>query len=353
MVHLSIGPEFLPELKAVCQYINHRLGLHQCHFKNFNKNHDILVTTLDPGKWTVDNFTIQFKLHETRTTNFGEYMQDIDGYIEAPSYEHIKKFFKAAQDYNDNIDIHGTCENGYIKILTFDGHWELSTTMKKRPFESIKLPKAVLSEFITDIENFSSPTTIASYEKFGIAHSRIYMLHGPPGTGKTSLIQCVASRLNMSLASFTVNSKTDDNDLKRALSRLPKNSIFVLEDIDSLFLKNKDDCLTLSGLLNIFDGLERLKNNLLIFITTNHLNELGTAMKRRIDYFIKFEYCNKQQIRELVERFRPNEDISQLDELCAGMKFTPCALQKFLIQNKPLDRIREECLDSSLDHLYV
>jgi SpoVK/Ycf46/Vps4 family AAA+-type ATPase len=83
---------------------------------------------------------------------------------------------------------------------------------------------------------------------------------------------------------------------------LPKKSVFVLEDIDCLFTDRKTDDtnnLTFSGFLNIFDGVTRLKDDMLVFITTNHLETLDPALKRRVDYFVEFDYCTKKQIRDL------------------------------------------------------
>ena len=60
----------------------------------------------------------------------------------------------------------------------------------------------------------------------------------------------------------------------RALRRLPKKAIFVLEDIDVLFKERKENdnyksMISFSGLLNSLDGMA-FKDDLITIMTTNY-----------------------------------------------------------------------------------
>lgn len=63
------------------------------------------------------------------------------------------------------------------------------------------------------------------------------MLHGPPGTGKSSFVQAVSSKLEMNICIMNLASGTvDDDGLNNALTSAPNQSIILLEDIDAVFV---------------------------------------------------------------------------------------------------------------------
>ena len=72
----------------------------------------------------------------------------------------------------------------------------------------------------------------------GIPYRRGYLLHGPPGSGKTSFIQALAGELgyNICLLNLAERGLTDDK-LNHLLGLVPERSIVLLEDIDSAFSK--------------------------------------------------------------------------------------------------------------------
>lgn len=342
MARITIGPSFTEHLECVSEYIRHLLGLSQCAAYRYNEQNETFVLTLYPGTWSVEGIVFHYKRVSVDFFE-GKYYEQIEGYLEGPSIKAIRDFVKRAIDYSETFDLLGKPgDENRVKILTWDYSWEYYTSIKKRSLESLKLPKKTIQMFIDDLERFMKPETIQWYDKFNVSHSRIYLLHGPPGTGKTSLIQFAASYLDRSISRLDISQRTRDCDLRRALENLSKKTIFVIEDIDCLFKEREADdtnMLTFSGFLNIFDGVTRLKDDVLVFITTNHLETLDGALKRRVDYFVEFDYCTKQQIKDMVRYFNPEESDESLEDFvnntCNGLKLTPCALQKFLIQRKP------------------
>ena len=70
----------------------------------------------------------------------------------------------------------------------------------------------------------------------GIPYRRGYLLHGPPGSGKTSFIQCLAGQLEYNICVLNLGERgmTDDR-LSHLLSNTPPQSIILLEDIDAAF----------------------------------------------------------------------------------------------------------------------
>ena len=99
------------------------------------------------------------------------------------------------------------------------------------------------------------------YNTLGIPWKRNYLLEGPPGTGKTSLIFSLASEFNLEIFIINLGPKVDDSVFMTAVSNLPNNAILLLEDVDALFVDRKandsNKSLVFSGILNVLDGMAR------------------------------------------------------------------------------------------------
>jgi len=154
----------------------------------------------------------------------------------------------------------------------------------------------------------------ADYEKFmlkeefykqrNISHKRCYLLYGPPGTGKTSLIKNFAFKNGINIFNFAPNKTTTISTLQYLFKRVDeKKSIIILEDVDCLFSKESD--ITLSGLLNTFDGIGGM--NKLIFMTTNYPERLHSSFIRpgRVDFKLKIDYSDRSAIYNLITNYRP------------------------------------------------
>lgn len=76
----------------------------------------------------------------------------------------------------------------------------------------------------------------ADADRAGIPYRRGYLLHGPPGSGKTSFIQALAGSLNYNICLLNLAERglTDDK-LNHLLGLVPDRSIILLEDVDSAF----------------------------------------------------------------------------------------------------------------------
>lgn len=72
----------------------------------------------------------------------------------------------------------------------------------------------------------------------GIPYRRGYLLHGPPGSGKTSFIQALAGRLSYNICVLNLSQRgLMDDKLTHLLMNTPERSIILLEDVDAAFNK--------------------------------------------------------------------------------------------------------------------
>jgi len=89
-------------------------------------------------------------------------------------------------------------------------------------------------------------------------------------------------------------------------------------------LKNKNDKLTLSYLLNLLDGT-LCHDNTFFIMTTNHVNNLDPALIRngRVDVSIELKYCDHYQIASIYEKILKNPLESVILEKIKEYKHRP------------------------------
>ena len=84
-----------------------------------------------------------------------------------------------------------------------------------------------------------SPCLVASTDLSpGIPYRRGYLLHGPPGSGKSSFIQALAGSFNYDICLLNLSERgLGDDKLNHLLSNVPSQSFVLIEDVDSAFNK--------------------------------------------------------------------------------------------------------------------
>ena len=185
------------------------------------------------------------------------------------------------------------------------------------------------------MKHFLSKETEEKYNILGIPYKKNYIFEGLPGTGKTSLVRALATKYNMSIAILDFDSEMDDKRLRHSIQRLPKKTVLLLEDIDCLFCSrtrkdNDASQVTFSGILNALDGVVQ-NDDTIVIMTTNHITKLDEALKRRVDYFVKFDNANKEQIKQMYEQFFPNykHKFNEFYKKISTTNITTNVLQKF------------------------
>ncbi|KAJ5306947.1 hypothetical protein N7508_005962 [Penicillium antarcticum] len=214
--------------------------------------------------------------------------------------------------------------------------WYRGMARLPRPLSTVILDQEQKQSFINDIKEYLHPRTRRWYSNRGIPYRRGYLFHGPPGTGKTSLCFAAAGLLGLKLYLLNLNSTALDEDgLASLFAALPRRCIVLLEDIDAAGITSTrgktiistpeptiDETIpsegdgdadatvvpetpakggvTLSGLLNVIDGVAASEGRILV-MTTNHADKLDPALLRpgRVDMTINFGYTSEADIREM------------------------------------------------------
>lgn len=216
--------------------------------------------------------------------------------------------------------------DGRVKGYHFRRHgWSANTACRKvRTLQTVILPAALKNDLLADVQQWRASR--ADYEKHGVPYQRGYLLHGPPGSGKTSIILAIANELGLPVYTFDLNAADiSDSDLMYAMCTVEPGSIILFEDIDAAFTQRSPTNakgVSFAGLLNALDGL-RAPENRILFMTTNHASLLDPALIRagRVDRKFEFSEATEEQLQGTLLLFFPaatENEVREWTEVLSG-----------------------------------
>ncbi|KAF6161941.1 hypothetical protein GIB67_014143 [Kingdonia uniflora] len=223
-------------------------------------------------------------------------------------------------------------------------------------FETLAIDPVLKTEIQDDLQKFVCGQDF--YKRVGRAWKRGYLLHGPPGTGKTSLIAAIANFLDFDIYDLELTAVSSNSQLKKLLVNIPSKSVIIVEDIDcSLDLSGRKkqavdkkvkntksrsnkvtwNSVSLSGILNFVDGLwsSSVGERLMIF-TTNHKKKLDPALLRagRMDKHINLSYCDIDSFKMLAKNYldiKEHEAINEAEEVLPLVNITPAIVAEIFL----------------------
>jgi len=272
----------------------------------------------------------------------------------------VQKLTELLESWKTEYDDHNQVGEG-IKYFVFNQspqspqhpYTEFSFQSVKS-FENVFFPEK--KNLVDKIEFFEKNESW--FTERGIPYMLGLLFHGEPGCGKTSTIKAMASLTRRHIVSVPLKNMKSVSDLHHVFYGTKINNkvipmekrLYVLEDIDcgglgDVMKKRKPDVvfneaedyeeidstnssfeeavserdehkpkkhskddfkkeLTLSDLLEVFDGVLESKGRMMV-ITTNHLDKLDPAIFRpgRVDTCIQFRKCKSEAIMEIFHNF--------------------------------------------------
>ncbi|CAA6664696.1 unnamed protein product [Spirodela intermedia] len=341
---LSVAPNHAVE----DQYEGHRLL--------WAHNVDTVQDSLEERRW----FSLRAPKRFSRSGLLLPYLSHVSG--SAADFEHLSR----DRRLYTNVSSATGCGGG--------GCWASVPFRHPATFETLALEPVLKSRLLADLSAFAAGRDF--YSRVGRAWKRGYLLHGPPGCGKSSLVAAMANHLRYDVFDLELTKVSGNSELRSLLIQTTNRSIIVIEDIDcSLNLtadraakeatssrarrltrsrhhreetdgsEDDDDGtsqrVTLSGLLNFTDGLwSCCGEERIIVFTTNHKDGVDPALLRsgRMDVHLRLGACGPHAFRELVRSYLGVEDhgLIAVAESCirSGGALTPAEIGEVLLRNR-------------------
>lgn len=256
-----------------------------------------------------------------------------------------------------------------------------------RPLDSVHVTDGAKERIVADIERFRARQSW--YAERGVPWRRGYLLKGPPGTGKSSLVLALAGHFKKSIYVIQPSMVASDASLHEALNSAGAGFV-VIEDADTFTVTRRrrdiratagsdapahdapafaprpppshttsmhdagageNDLwgVTLSGLLNAIDGIASDEGRIL-FVTTNAADSLDPALLRpgRLDRHETIGLADEAVARAMFARWFPGADA---DAFVAALPLpmAQAALQERLIALAEADNPARDLQDGLAD----
>lgn len=197
--------------------------------------------------------------------------------------------------------------------------WKTICKAPNRDINTIVINDSIRNKIIEDIDHLYS--NMEWYISRGLPYKKTFILHGVPGTGKTSIISGLANKYRKNLCLINLND-VHNTELETLMRTIPKNSFVVFEDFDSASStatrkpKDKNEkekefcCVDLTTILNVLDGVVRL-DNVCLFMTTNTLESIDAAILRkgRVDHIYEIKPFQDKEVKDYIRLMYPDEPI--------------------------------------------
>lgn len=197
--------------------------------------------------------------------------------------------------------------------------------------ELMDIPGSLVDTIFTDMNAFWSQK--AQYEMYKLTHKRGYLLHGPPGTGKTSIVvmlgQLVVASGGAVIYPTNESQFVDGVEVLRT-SEKGRPLMFIIEEITEFLDKKENEVLA------VLDG-EGSPNNSIFVATTNSLSSLNENVRRRpgrfdrvfsVDYpsaNVRYAYAmqvlqrgkspDQEKLAQRIAEFTPGMSLAHIKEI--------------------------------------
>lgn len=262
-------------------------------------------------------------------------------------------------------------------------------------FNTLYLPKKDMYVLGQYLETFKNSSKI--YKEFCIRRKLGILLHGLPGTGKSSTIQAIATFLGYDIYYVSLNGVKTNAQLKMIFDNILENKVkkgmIIFEEIDTQtnivhrrivtrtnslteqdgselssklsdspstvtsstnsgetvehtmynLLNAQDDALDLGYLLNVLDGTLSTEG-MVVCLTTNHIDRLDPALYRpgRIDIKIDMKLCDHYQIESIYRKIMGCDISTTTLAKIPVYRYTPSEIIHHCLRMRPLVTVQTD-----------
>lgn len=183
------------------------------------------------------------------------------------------------------------------------------------------------------------------YLERGIPWRRGWLLHGPGGTGKSSMAKAIAQKLRLPIYQFYL-STLNDKEFVREWEKMAAPCMALFEDFDNVFdlrePQTEHRSLTFDCILNQIQGVSSI-NGVLLVVTTNRIERIDPALGQvddngmatrpgRIDRIVHFGKTDERMRAKIAQFIMPDFPDHHAGLIAEGHDTTPAQFQHMCIE---------------------
>lgn len=254
---------------------------------------------------------------------------------------------KEASDFLADAEAHWDAlgrDPKHIRVFAADYNnygqsWNFEHLLPRRSLRTVYHPKEIKEGLRDSLKRFRESEE--DYRRQGLPYKHVALLHGPPGTGKTSLIFALVSDMDFENAYvLSFSSSMKDSNFVGLVHSMKPNSVLIMEDADTMVVNRKEQKgINFSTMLNVLDGPLR-PHGLVCFLTTNHIEAFDAAMLRsgRMDVVLHVAAMDRatmtRMAEDLLRDLHPRLPKGACAERVAALTTNPAAVSSFLFEKR-------------------
>jgi transitional endoplasmic reticulum ATPase len=239
--------------------------------------------------------------------------------------EQMKKLFELTRELLSRDSIYKG-KAFKLRMKDDDGNNQSLPMPKFLNLSRVKPEELIFSDDVQDAISTSVFTVIENIEacrQYKVPLKRGVLVYGPYGTGKTLMANVAAKKCTERGWTFLYCERADELADMVKLAHFYQPAAVFCEDIDRAITGERS--VAMDDILNIIDGIESKGTELMVILTTNHVENINKALLRpgRLDAVINVLPPDAGAVEKLLRIYGrglipDNADLSRVGKLLAG-----------------------------------
>jgi SpoVK/Ycf46/Vps4 family AAA+-type ATPase len=230
---------------------------------------------------------------------------------------------------------------GVADARTGAPRWASAPFTHPATLDTVAMDPDLKARVRADLETFAKGR--AYYHRLGRVWRRSYLLHGPPGTGKSTFAAAMARFLGYDVYDVDLSRA---GDLRALLMHTTPRSLILVEDLDRHLLQQGGGDDAEARVLSFMDGVASCcgEERVMVFTMrgTGKEEGVGAAVLRpgRLDVHIRFALCDFEAFKALAGSYLGLKDHKLYPQVEEGFtaagerRFSPAELGEIMLANR-------------------